>query len=71
MRAGFELLTLGGRFIATEVPSVRCAACGRTDPAPHVRPQFEAVLELAQDEPGATVRKDFTKAPLQPGDAKT
>lgn len=66
VRARFEILTLGGRFVATEVPSIRCRGCGRTDPAPHARPQFEAVLELAQDEPGATVRKDFTALPLRP-----
>lgn len=69
-RSRFEIrLPQGGWLIADEVPALRCEACGRTDPAKHVRPQMEGVIELALDLPGARVHKDFTSAPLVPHDA--
>jgi len=54
---------------------VRCRrsaarACDRNNPAAHVRPQFDAVIELAEDIHGATMRKDFSRVPLHPEDAR-
>lgn len=65
VRARFDIPVPAGRVLAEEVPSLRCKACGFTVPAEHVRPQLEAVIELAQDVEGATVRKDFTAVPLR------
>ncbi|MDP9023355.1 MAG: hypothetical protein M3N57_11815 [Actinomycetota bacterium] len=65
VRARFEIPVPTGRVLADEVPALRCNECGFTVPAEHVRPQLEAVIELAQDVEGATVRKDFTAVPLR------
>lgn len=66
VRTRFDIPLPAGRFIAEGVPAMRCEACGRTDAAAHVRPQLNAVMELAQDAEGATVRKDFGALPLHP-----
>lgn len=66
VRARFEIHFRDGRLVADEVPAVRCQACERTVPAEHVRPQLNAVIELAQEVPGATARKNFADVPLRP-----
>ncbi len=70
VRARFEILVGGGRVVAEEVPSVRCGACGRTDPAADAQQQLDAIIEMAQDlaeeVPAPTVHKDFTAMPLPP-----
>ncbi len=70
VRAGFKFRFPTFRLVADEVPSVRCQACGRTVPAPHVRPYLDAVVELGEEAPGATVRKDFAAVPLLPDEAR-
>lgn len=65
VRARYEVRYPEGCLIAEEVPSVRCEACGRRNPAAHVQPQLDAVLELTQEVPG-TARKDFSAVPLHP-----
>lgn len=68
-RARFEIGTPGGRFIAEEVPSVECGSCGHLAPAGHMRPQLEAVLEVAEETPGAVLRKDYSAKPLHPNES--
>lgn len=65
VRSRYEIAYPLGRLIAEEVPSVRCEACGRTDPTAPARRQVDAVLALVQDE-HATARKDFSALPLRP-----
>lgn len=67
VRSRFEIAFPDGALIAEGVPSVRCEACGHTEPAAHVRPQVDAVIELVQEVP-AVARKDFTALPLHPDD---
>lgn len=70
VRARYEARFPGARLVMEEVPSVRCEACDRNGPAPHVRAQFDAVLALAEDVIGATMHKDFSSVPLEPDDAR-
>ncbi len=70
VRAGFKFRFPSFRLVADEVPSERCHACGRTVPAPHVRPYLDAVVELGEEAPGAIVRKDFTAVPLLPDEPR-
>lgn len=71
VRARYQARVLDCRLVMEEVPSVRCEACDRNDPAPHVRPEFDAVVALAEDVSGATMRKDFSSAPLFPDDVRS
>lgn len=70
VRARFEARMLQARLVMEAVPAVRCEACDRNRPAPHVRAQFDAVVALAEDVVGATMRKDFSSVPLEPEDAR-
>lgn len=70
MRARFEARFPQARLVMEEVPSVRCEACDRHHPAPHVRAQFDAVIALAEDVTGATMHKDFSSVPLEPEDVR-
>lgn len=65
VRSPYEIVYPAGRLKAKEVPSMRCQACGRTDPAMHARPQVEAVLALVQEVEGVAT-KDFSGVPLRP-----
>lgn len=68
VRARYEARLLGCQLIMEEVPSVRCEACDLKEPAPHVRPQFDAVVALAEDVSGARMTKSFASLPLHPDD---
>lgn len=66
VRSRYEARFPETRLVMEEVPSVRCEACDRNSPAPHVRAQFDAVVALAEDVTGATMHKDFSTVPLEP-----
>lgn len=73
-RARLTIPMPGGQLVADELPALRCQSCGRTDPAPHTRPQLEAVIDVAEEllsegVSGPRIRKDFTSTPLEPDDA--
>lgn len=65
VRSRYEIAYPLGTLIAEEVPSLRCEACGQSEPAAHARPPVDAVLAVTQ-EVTAVARKDFTEVPLHP-----